>query len=631
MDIQTDPSAALTQPATPTPDPTGGAQGAGGAGAAIADAARQIASEPAPASTPAATPAPQATPIHPVRRGGLAGIVDEMRDAIAGTTTSHIATDADGNKYVNVAPLSHKQQWMRVAAELGEGAAAGLAAGKGAGNSGRAAQAGFGVGHHEAEARDQHRQAEDQEVNQDQLNKYNMVMLKHQIAGSDFALTRMGVRANEEDVKFAQEQADREHTLGSADLGVFHDPGDFARIAQKNPQFWKDFYSEPGRFVAVPEIGADGQRKGIHMFMRTQGVGDQLVPKGTKVLDFVPGEKPEDPPKLTERTLSGPATYNQVDAANGAAWKKHQDWQKTNQETEDKNSQKNLRDEQTKEAHEGIAEKKAQTAKALAEAAKARSETVTPNSGVDWHADPTRSDIAMGLADGRYLMGRDLPLRTARDQITAAEHTRNANQYSMERYGIPYSPEIIRQEARLAEDPKTQAYLTGIDRMIGTPGIGGQLDQVIDLAKRAGLGDTAPVNQVKLWVKETMGSEAAKNFESALSDTQKSLTTLIGNPMLGSSDSDMKLKEAKRQFGSNPTLGNLKSTVATTKEILERSRAEFARNNRYVQKRYGTQYSPAQQPQAKPKTPDGATSEVYTPDGKTLTGWMTPRGYVAVQ
>src|SRR5208337_1887372 len=268
----------------------------------------------APPATPAA---PTPTLLHPVRRGGLAGIVDEMRDAIAGKTTSHIATDSEGNKYVDVSPLSHQQQWMRVAATAAEGAAAGLAAGRGHG-MGAAGLAGFGVGNHTVEERNRERRQNDQEVNQDQLNKYNMVLLKHQIAAGDFAMTRMQTNATEQDVKFAQEQADREHALGSADLGVYADPKDFTRIAQKNPQFWKDFYSDPGRIVSVPEIGADGQRKGIHVFMRTAGVGDQVVPEGTKVHDFVPGAKPEDPPQLVERTLNAPATYSQVDTWDAA-------------------------------------------------------------------------------------------------------------------------------------------------------------------------------------------------------------------------------------------------------------------------------------------------------------------------
>jgi hypothetical protein len=177
----------------------------------------------------------------------------------------------------------------------------------------------------------------------------------------------------------------------------------------------------------------------------------------------------------------------------------------------------------------------------------------------------------------------------------------------MAHYGLPYSPEIIRQESHMANQPKTQAFLSGIDRMVGTPGMPGQLDQVLDLARRAGLGNTAPVNEVKLWVREHLGNDAAKQFETGMSDTQTALGTLIGNPLLGSGESDLKLRTAQRQFGSNPTLENLRGTVATTKEILERARGQMARNNRYIQQRYGDSYSPAAQggggPQQAPPAP----------------------------
>lgn len=83
---------------------------------------------------PTATPGTQTIPSVPQpqyqtpagKRTGLAGIVDEMRDALTG---------GQGG-------------WGRVAAEAVTGAAAGYAAGRGAGNAGKAAFAGVQQGEH---------------------------------------------------------------------------------------------------------------------------------------------------------------------------------------------------------------------------------------------------------------------------------------------------------------------------------------------------------------------------------------------------------------------------------------------------------------------------------------------------
>jgi hypothetical protein len=250
-----------------------------------------------------------------------------------------------------------------------------------------------------------------------------------------------------------------------------------------------------------------------------------------------------------------------------------------------------------------------------ARAGEARGNTV--GAGGDGSDDATTRDAAEGLATGRYIMGKDFPTRTPKGQETAAQYARAANAYSMQTFGLPYNPETIRQEARLAEAPKTQAFLSGIDRMIGSPGMPGQLDQVLDLARRAKLGDTAPVNQLKLWVQTHMGKEDAKNFETILSDTQTALGSLIGNPLLGSGESDLKMKTAQAQFGSNPTLGNLTGAVATTKQVLESSRAALAKNNRYIQQRYGSDYSPKAAPAA--QLPQAALDQITKAGGQPVT------------
>jgi hypothetical protein len=365
---------------------------------------------PNPTPSPAPTPAVESsgtipldyqgspTPAAPVKRGGLAGILDDFRDAIAGGGTAPQLNQAeDGTKYVTNVPLTGAQKWARIAAEAGHGAAAGLAAGKGAGNMGRGALAGFEVGEHDIGERQQQRQEMNAEARQSMLDKYNIVKLQHDIAAGEFALTRGKTRAQEEDIQFAQGQADREKQLGSADLGTYKNAYSLADVQKQNPTFWKDAYS--GRVIAVPEIGANGERQGVHLFLRTEGINTQPAPQGTKVWRYVPGEKPGDQPKLVAEELNQPATIAQVDAYNAAAYKQYQSYTTDKQKLADDEATRLLHGAQTKEAEAGVIEKHAQAAKANAEARKARIEAAAL-SGTNEGGGDINSQ-AQALVEGR--------------------------------------------------------------------------------------------------------------------------------------------------------------------------------------------------------------------------------------
>jgi hypothetical protein len=606
----------LPPPAAP-PNFTGEQGGAGGGEVGSAPAANTPSS--APAVTPAVTAVDQPVVIQPSRRTGLAGIVDQIRDAIAGTDSTKVYTDNDGNKYIQHEHPTKGQQWLRIAGTVAHGAAAGLAAGRGRGNAGNAALAGINAGQQDQDRRAQQTKDQQQQVRQATLDKFNSVKLQHDVAASEFALSRMKVQATQEDVRFSQEQIDREHALGSADLGTYKDPLDLSKVQQQDPDFWKNVYS--GNIHLVPELDENGERQGIHVFLRTPGINDQLVPEGSRVMDFMPGEKPGDAPRLVPRTLTSPTTHKQQDDINNAALAKYDKWNKDQADVKDKAAQEELRKAQTGEA-------KANTVKARAEAGKADADAAQTRAiGAAGDADQAKVDenIKQGLANGTYLIGKDIPLRTSKGQRGADFYTAGADAYSRQHFGLPYSPELIRQEAKFAESPKTQAFLTGIDRMVGTPDIPGQLDQVLDLAKKAGMNDdTAPVNTVGQWMKRTLGNDAAKRFYQALSDTQTAMGTLIGNPLLGGGESDLKLKTAQGQFGKDATLGNLKGAAATAKEILGRAKQQMARNNRYIQQRYGESYSPqAQTEAAAPQRPAGVPAQaVWNPNAKQ---WQLPQ------
>lgn len=349
---ETSPAAASPSPAAPTPGAPPAAQ-------------------PTPGAPPAAPAAPVAavagpTVVQPVKRGGLAGIVDEFRDAVAGTTSSKVYTDSDGNKYIKHPELTHGQQWLRIAATAAGGAAAGAAVGQGPGGAQRGAAAGLRFEQQQEDRQRQQEQDQSEEVKQAQLEKFNSVKLKHAIAANEFELQRAKVQATQSDITFSQGQIDREQKLGSSDLGVFKDVADLARVKEQAPEFWKHAYDN--NIVAIPEFNDKGERTGIHLFMRTPGVGTQLVEPGTSIKVYQPGKGPDDPPTMVDQVPSVPMTQNQKDAYDNAAVTRVQQWTKD----------KAARDFQAaKTAHEtaSAAKEGADTIKAGADTAKAQAET----------------------------------------------------------------------------------------------------------------------------------------------------------------------------------------------------------------------------------------------------------------
>jgi hypothetical protein len=254
--------------------------------------------------TPAATLTPAPNIVRP-KRGGLAGVMDEIADDLAGPGSVH--TDAQGNEYIN-----RKGQWLKIAGEALRGAAAGAAVAKGPGGAFRGAEAGIEAQDKVQASEDQQAQQQRQNARQDKQDQFNAVMQKHNLAAKEFELQRMGVKANQDDIKFAQEQNDREEKLGSADLGIVKDEADLADQMSKQQGFWKDVHRN--QINAVPEYGSDGTRLGLHVWKRIPGIGDQQTDPGTPIRIWDAGNK-----KMTTQVPTVPLTHNQVDAYNHAA------------------------------------------------------------------------------------------------------------------------------------------------------------------------------------------------------------------------------------------------------------------------------------------------------------------------
>jgi hypothetical protein len=125
-------------------------------------------------------------------------------------------------------------------------------------------------------------------------------------------------------------------------------------------------------------------------------------------------------------------------------------------------------------------------------------------------------------------------------------------------------------------------------------------------------------------VKQYGGEDAAKNFQTALGETQRVVGGVIGNPLLGGGETDARLKQATSVWGANPTVKNLVSTGNVLKEILNQSRQSLMGNNRYLRQRYGGE---SVAPATAQPTAAAPTGQVIPPGAVsgTLNG---QRGYV---
>jgi hypothetical protein len=511
------------------------------------------------------------TPAAPAKRTGLAGIVDEMRDALTG---------GQGG-------------WGRVAAEAVTGAAAGYAAGRGAGNAGKAALAGVQQGEHidqmqaENQQRQQaHEQQQTENARQAKLDNFNFVKLQHDIAAGEFELTQRKVEATQSEVKFAQAQEDRQTTLQSQDLGSYPDVAAFTKVRDQDPDFWKNAFG--GRVVIIPQLDPDGTRGGVHVFLQKPGIGAQPSPKEDPLFVFEPPTKPGDQPKLTPHTVTIPMTNDEKTSRNNAAIKQYQDFVKTQADAEDKASQQKLRDAQTRtqgtEQTRNLAEGRAADARAQATKSGALLPSGEPN--------PRFEALAQALYDGDILPA-DLKREAKGADLDPNEVMGRAVEIGQQK-GQPWSETIINQEHKFAENTKTQAALDGINRILGKPGAtsgadAGYMNQMLDYAQKADLSTHGLYNSAELATRRGLGDTAAKNFQTAVSETRRSIAGLIGNPLLGGTESDKKLEQADEMLGKSPTLENLQGAAQVLRTALETQRQSIVGNNRFLQRRYGAQ------------------------------------------
>jgi hypothetical protein len=578
---------------------------------------------PAPANNANATPIEAPPPTAaPVRAAGLRGFIDKMVDSLAGTDTSRVRKDPEGNLYIQHDTPTRGQQWLRIASTAFRGAAAGLAAGKGAGNQFKALEAGVQAG-------DQQQEEQGKQYQQQQLSVANSIALKHQTAANAFAMTRLQVKAAQEDVDFSQKRADWLKNQGGTAIGHVTDLGGLAKLMRETPGFHEDQVKND-LMVPVQQYDADGKANGFEIYRMPQGYGEEVTPPGSVFHVFNPVNGKLEEQKTTEWTPK--SKLNQYEMAAGTA---AQEYNLKQADIASKNADVPLKGAQAKEAGARAGEATAEAGtkpsesnknNAAAELDRARAAQVkTGQLNADGTRNPQFELLAEAVKNGD-LLPRDLKRQAKGMGLDPNQIMARAFEMGQAE-GKPLSEPVLEQMDKFASSPKTQAALDGIDRVIGAPGVPGYMDQMLDLAHKANLaaGPLAGAqNNVSLSVRRFFGDTAAKNLETGIAETRRSIAGLIGNPLLGGSETDKRLEQAQEMLGKSPTLENLQGAANILRTALHSQRQSIVGNNIYLTKRYGSDV-PQQQQQTSPAPPHAAVApgapqfSAYSSDGKW--GW----------
>jgi hypothetical protein len=588
-------SADASAPITPG---SGTGSGAGSASPATAPP-KNATAQPVPAPPPTA---------QPVRPGGLRGFVDKMLDAMAGTDTSRVRKDPDGTLYLQHDTPTRGQQWLRIAVEGLRGAAAGMAAGKGAGNQAKALEAGI-------ESQDKVQGQKEEDYKNQQLAVANSQALKHQLAANAFAMTRLQVKAAQEDMDHSEKRADWLKSNGGIAVGHVTQLTDLTKLMRDTPGFHED-QAKNDLFVPVQQYKEDGTANGFEIYKMPEGYGEETTPPGTVFHVFNPllndakGGLQEE--KTTEWTPK-----SKINAYEMAAGTEAQEFALKAAETANKGADTNLKGAQATEARASASTKPSESAKNYAEAALDQTKAEQVKAGqmlADGTPNPRFDQMAQEIVDGNILP-KDLKRQAKGMGLDPNQLLERAFELGHAQ-GKELSLPILEQQDKFAASPKTQAALDGIDRVIGAPGVPGYMDQMLNTAREAHLaaGPAAGAwNSLSLGVKRYLGDAAAKNLETSIAETRRSIAGLIGNPLLGGSETDKRLEQAEEMLGKSPTTENLQSASQILKTALQSQRASIVGNNIYLSKRYGGATRQPQQP-AQPQQ-----FSAYSSDGKW--GW----------
>jgi len=550
-------------------------------------------------------------------------ILGRIADTMTDPETWHVRRDPKtGEVTASRDPSSLGEKWGRIAATALGGLAQGIQNAQGPGGGLRATGAGIEYGLQQPKQRMEEAQKQMDAEQQRQLRSAQHVLLDQQIAAGAFDAQKRPVEWAKEMTDFRLNTLKKLDDLGGELIAHTKSPQELMAFAKAHPDVLDDHMGTSGNtLVPIPDQNGE-----IDWYRVSANTGNQRDPNPFTYT--VARLDPKDPTKVVYSNVTEPAGNDTINnhltklkgiwAANDKTISQATTNSKNLGQTKDVGTYQQAYSRAAAATTPEEKQRWTELGDTLYRKALGLKQSTIVNVGVTppgtapaqmiaqggaFAPETVNGENAQALASGDLLLG-DLPKRMAKGAATPQEMFAAANEYSKNLYGLGFSPTMIEQEKRMFDNIKSQGVLDGIDKMIGVHGQPGYLDTVVDLGLKAGVGANAPWNEVALAVKRKLGDQAAKNFNTALGEVQRSLPSLIGNPLLGGSDSDLKLNMAKDMFGKDATAGNLVSTANTLRGMMQGSADSLTRNNRFLQRRYGlrgpyaAQFTPTTTPNA---------------------------------
>lgn len=219
--------------------------------------------------------------------------------------------------------------------------------------------------------------------------------------------------------------------------------------------------------------------------------------------------------------------------------------------------------------------------------------------GLSPNADGSTNDAVASVVDGftapSVLLGRGKPAERA-------QLIKEANDYSKQKYGVPFDAEKAESDYKFGADNGNQSKLKMINNLVGdgTPQNQGALGIVHDLFQKVQPTQFPSINDTAQWLKLSSGDPNVAKLHAALLDTSEGIANVLQGGGSGGA-TDAKLHMAQEMLRQGFSQQQADGVLDTTRDLISSRKNNFIGSNRMLQRQYGT---PATTQPAKPPSVD---------------------------
>jgi hypothetical protein len=422
----------------------------------------------------------------------------------------------------------------------------GMAAGKGAGNLGKAGAAGVDQGEEMAKQRQQQDKDMTAEARQQTLDAGNHQLLTQKLAIGAMDLARMKVKGTQDDIDFSEKQQDFLEAHHGVLIGHASDPKELAQIMIKTPEF-NENHIQRNLLQPVTVYGPDGAVTGFNIYQMPPGANREMAPAGTEFYVWdalnrkMVTQKTSDP-----RPMMDIFTYNNAAAA-ARDEQAAKDATSAHMKAETAAS-KATADEAPSKISENLAEAtehRALAGKASADAAVARAQAATAALGAQPVADlpPALQQTIRGLAN--YSVDpATFPQRT---YAKGGQMDRETAVGLAKQIDPDYDETQYKSRSKTRSDfasGKARQTINSLNQAVN------HLDRMSRSAKALNNTSTRPVNAMANWWIDQRGDSRITTFQDDANAVQNEMATVFKGT--GATDQEIKAWRDKISSSQSP-------------------------------------------------------------------------------